>query len=74
VDRALLDSKIMLPLDILTDDRFLYSVMPYCDGGELFDRLDQTDKFTEGQARYWMHQIIMVRFYFNISIYTYYIK
>jgi len=59
VDRALLDSKIMLPLDILTDDRFLYSVMPYCDGGELFDRLDQTDKFTEGQARYWMHQIIM---------------
>ena len=55
---AMLSTHIMLPLDLLSDDRYLYSVMPYCDGGELFDRLDQRQKFSEDEARYWMHQIL----------------
>jgi len=55
---AMLSTHIMLPLDLLSDDRYLYSVMPYCDGGELFDRLDVRSKFTEDEARYWMHQIL----------------
>jgi len=55
---AMLSTHIMLPLDLLSDDRYLYSVMPYCDGGELFDRLDQKQKFSEEEARYWMHQIL----------------
>ena len=55
---AMLSTHLMLPLDLLSDDRYLYSVMPYCDGGELFDRLDARAKFTEEEARFWMHQIL----------------
>ena len=55
---AMLSTHLMLPLDLLSDDRYLYSVMPYCDGGELFDRLDQRLKFSENETRYWMHQIL----------------
>jgi len=48
----------MMPLDLLTDDRHLYSIMPYCNGGELFDRLDMNERFSEGEARYWMVQVL----------------
>lgn len=58
---AILDTNIMMPLDLLTDDRYLYSIMPYCDGGELFDRLDLNEKFSEEEARYWMYQVLNVR-------------
>lgn len=54
-------TNLMMPLDILSDDGHLYSVMPYCNGGELFEWLDQHEKFPEAQARYWMHQILNVR-------------
>jgi len=49
---------VIMPLDLLSDERYLYSVMPYCDGGELFDRLEQHEKFTEPEARYWFRQIL----------------
>jgi len=58
--RTMMDTNIMMPLDLLTDDRNLYSVMPYCDGGELFERLDLNERFTEAEARYWMHQVLNV--------------
>lgn len=58
--RAILDTNIMMPLDLLSDDRHLYSVMPYCDGGELFERLDLNERFSEEEARYWMHQVLNV--------------
>lgn len=62
---AMLETNIMMPLDLLSDDRHLYSVMPYCDGGELFERLDANERFSEPEARYWMHQVLNVRgFYF----------
>jgi hypothetical protein len=54
------ETNIMMPLDLLSDDRNLYSVMPYCDGGELFERLDLNERFSEGEARYWMDQVINV--------------
>jgi len=56
--RAVLETNIMMPLDLLSDDRHLYSVMPYCDGGELFERLDLNERFTEPEARYWMYQVL----------------
>lgn len=59
--QAILDTNIMMPLDLLSDDRHLYSVMPFCDGGELFERLDMNERFSEEEARYWMHQILNVR-------------
>lgn len=56
----ILETNIMMPLDLLTDDRNLYSIMPYCNGGELFERLDMRERFTEGEARYWMVQVLNV--------------
>ena len=50
-----------MPLDLLSDDTNLYSIMPYCDGGELFERLDMNERFTEPEARYWMFQVLNVR-------------
>jgi hypothetical protein len=57
---AMRETNIMMPLDLLTDDRNLYSIMPYCDGGELFERLDLNERFSEGEARYWMDQVLNV--------------
>lgn len=56
--QAILETHVMMPLDLLSDDRNLYSVMPYCDGGELFERLDMNERFAEDEARYWMHQVL----------------
>jgi hypothetical protein len=57
---AMNDTNIMMPMDLLSDDRFLYSIMPFCDGGELFERLDMREKFAEEEARYWMFQVLNV--------------
>ena len=57
---AMRDTNIMMPLDLLSDERNLYSIMPYCDGGELFERLDLNERFSETEARYWMDQILNV--------------
>jgi hypothetical protein len=59
--QAMLETNLMMPLDLLSDDRNLYSIMPYCEGGELFERLDMNEKFSEDEARYWMHQLLRVR-------------
>ena len=58
--QAMRETNIMMPLDLLSDDRNLYSIMPYCDGGELFERLDLNERFSEGEARYWMDQVLNV--------------
>lgn len=55
---AMRDTNIMMPLDLLSDERNLYSIMPYCDGGELFERLDLNEHFPEDEARYWMDQLL----------------
>ena len=52
------ESHIMMPMDLLSDDRYLYSVMPYCTGGELFDVLEKKSRFAEPEARYWMRQLL----------------
>ena len=57
---AMLQTNIMMPLDLLSDDRHLYSVMPFCDGGELFERLDRNERFSEEEAKYWLYQVLNV--------------
>ena len=64
--RIILETNIMMPLDLLTDDRHLYSIMPYCNGGELFERLDMNERFSESEARYWMYQVLNVSTATNI--------
>lgn len=58
LSQSTLESHIMMPLDLLSDDRNLYSIMPYCSGGELFDVLEKKNRFSEAEARYWMRQIL----------------
>ena len=54
----MLESHIMMPMDLLSDNRNLYSIMPYCTGGELFEVLERKSRFTEPEARHWMKQIL----------------
>lgn len=65
--QAIMETHIMMPLDLLSDDRNLYSIMPYCDGGELFERLDMNERFSEDEARYWMHQVLTVSIRTKVS-------
>jgi hypothetical protein len=57
---AMSATNVMMPMDLLSDDQHIFSVMPFCDGGELFERLDMEEKFSEEEARYWMHQVLNV--------------
>ena len=54
----MLCSHIVMQLDLLSDDRYLYSVMPYCDGGEMFDVIEKKRRLTEPEARYCMRQLL----------------
>jgi hypothetical protein len=63
--RSMLETNVMMPLDLLSDERHLYSIMPYCNGGELFELLDMNERFTEPEARYWMQQVLNVRFWYG---------
>ena len=51
-------TNVMMPLGVFWDHTNLYCVMPYVNGGELFDVLDQRKTFPEAEARYWMLQIL----------------
>jgi hypothetical protein len=57
-DVTLEDTNVMIPYDILSDDQNLYSIMPFCDGGELFYIVDARDRFPEDEARYWFQQLL----------------
>jgi serine/threonine protein kinase len=61
--QAMMEHHVMTYIDILSDDKFLYLVMPYCDGGEMFDILDRRREttgttFSEDEARYLIKQIL----------------
>jgi hypothetical protein len=51
---------IMMPLELLSDDEYLYSITPFCTGGRLLDVLENKSRFSEPEARYWMRQILKV--------------
>lgn len=57
-EEFMVESNVMMPLDVLSDNQFLYTVMPYCNGGELFAVLEERSKFTEGEARYWIKRVL----------------
>ena len=45
--------------DLLFDDRYLYSIMPFCNKGELFGVLETSQKFSENEARFFMIQMLL---------------
>jgi serine/threonine protein kinase len=58
---------VLTSMEVLQDGDFLYSVMPYCSGGDLFGVVVQHAEenggeggMTEPVARYWFRQILMV--------------
>lgn len=53
---------VMVPQDWLQDEHYCYLIMPYCNGGELFDLVGNSGRFSEDEARHWMHQILDVSY------------
>mmetsp|Transcript_14056 Transcript_14056/g.20737 ORF Transcript_14056/g.20737 Transcript_14056/m.20737 type:complete len:190 (+) Transcript_14056:93-662(+) len=56
--QKMMDAHVIFPYDLLADDRHLYSIMPYCDGNDLFYMLEDKKRFGEDECRYWMNQIL----------------
>lgn len=56
--QGMMEHHVMTCLDVLSDDTELYLVMPFCNGGELFDVLEERKSFPESEARFWMKQIL----------------
>ena len=44
--------------DLYEDDSFLYFVIEYCSGGELFDRIQKISTFSEKQAAKYIRQLL----------------
>jgi serine/threonine protein kinase len=47
-----LETHVSMELDLFSDDQFLYSMTPYCAGGELFNVLERKRRFCEPEARF----------------------
>ncbi len=56
-EQGIMENNVMTSIDILTDNVHLFLVMPFCDGKELFDVV-QEQKFSEPVARHWFKQIL----------------
>jgi len=51
-------ANVMGTLDVLADDQYLYSFMPFCTSGEMFGHVERDGRFSEPLARYWFRQIV----------------
>jgi serine/threonine protein kinase len=56
--QEMMEHRVMTALDVLSDDKKLYLVMPFCGNGELFDALERRTRFPEEEARYWIKQLL----------------
>lgn len=45
-------------LDVLSDQQYLYSFMPFCSCGELFGFVERDGRFSEPVARFWFRQLL----------------
>jgi len=57
-EQAMRETKVMMPLNCFYDQSFLYNIMPFCKGGELFNILEQREKFTEPECRFLVKNIL----------------
>jgi len=55
---AMRETNIIMPLDFLYDEQNLYTITPYCTGGELFEVLRERRRFTEPEGRYLLRSIL----------------
>lgn len=49
---------IINPIECCHDSEYIYAIMEYCDGGELFDLIEETGAFTESRAKIYFKQIL----------------
>ena len=49
-------------LDVMSDEQYLYSFMPFCSCGELFGYVERDGRFSEPVARFWFRQLLNVSF------------
>ena len=66
-------------LDVMSDEQYLYSFMPFCSCGELFGYVERDGRFSEPVARFWFRQLLNVSFYsflfeMHSSVPTFYIR
>ena len=52
-----LNNHVVTCVDVLMDKKYLYIIMPFCDGGEFFDYV-YDNQLTEQEARYWFKQLL----------------
>ena len=50
---------IMLPIDLLSNEKYLYSITPYYNGGRLLDRIENKGRLSEVESRYYIRQILI---------------
>ena len=49
--------------ELFQDAKFYYMITEYCEGGERFDRIQETSTFTENQAAEYMRQLLSALVY-----------
>jgi len=55
---AMRETNIIMPLDFLFDEQNLYTITPFCTGGELFEVLQERRRVTEPEGRYLLRSIL----------------
>mmetsp|Transcript_31145 Transcript_31145/g.78689 ORF Transcript_31145/g.78689 Transcript_31145/m.78689 type:complete len:607 (-) Transcript_31145:334-2154(-) len=45
-------------IDLFEDDNYVHFILELCSGGELLDRLEETERLTENEARVLMHSVM----------------
>ena len=54
-------------LDVLSDEKYLYSFMPFCSGGDLFGYVKRNGRISEPLARSWFRQLLNVSWFHSFS-------
>ena len=53
----MLECHLVISIDVLSDNTNMFIVMPLCDGGDLYNRLE-CRLINEGEARFWLTQLL----------------
>jgi serine/threonine protein kinase len=56
--------------DVISDDDFIYIIMEYLSGGELFDKIKEKGRLEEHIAKRWFREIVeAVKYIHDVSFY-----
>jgi serine/threonine protein kinase len=54
--------------EVITDDDFIYIIMEYLEGGELFDKIKERGRLEENLAKTWFKEIVeAVKYIHDVS-------